>query len=267
MVNKIINSFALVVMLFVGSVGYAQTLPKQQNPPKLVNDFANIFSSRQSAQLEKKLSAFSDTTSTQIAVVTVNSLEGLSASEFATTLAHEWGIGVKGKDNGVLLLVKPKTLLSKGEVFIAVGYGLEGAIPDVLASRIVREVLIPSFQKSDIYGGVNDATTLLMGLSSGEYSADKLMRGDESGALHIIIFFVIFIVISILSDRARRRANRSQTYSGNQTTTDIPPILLFGPFLGHRSSSRSSGFGGGGFGGFGGFGGGGFGGGGAGGSW
>lgn len=263
MVNSFIKWLALSFLMMVSAVGYAQEFPKQSSPPRLVNDFASIFTSQQINALEKKLVAFSDTTSTQIAVVSVKSLGGMDISTYATELAQAWGIGVKGKDNGVLVLVKPKVGTAKGETFIAVGYGLEGAIPDVIASRIVREVMLPNFQNSQMYKGVDEATSLLMGFASGEYSADAIASKEESGGASVLFFVIAMIVISFLRASARQRSATSQTYTGNNTTTNIPPILFFGPTFGRSHSSRSGGFGGG----FGGFGGGGFGGGGAGGSW
>ena len=126
-------------------------IPGRPNPPRLVNDFAGLFSPAQTAELERMLVDFSDTTSNQITVVTVNDLEGYDSSEYATRIGLDWQVGTAQFNNGVVVLVKPKTPDSYGDAFIAVGYGLEGAIPDAYATRIVREQMIPHFKNNDYY--------------------------------------------------------------------------------------------------------------------
>ncbi len=269
MENRFMRYLLSLLAIFTIATASAQNFPSQQNPPRLVNDFANIFTSNEEKTLERKLVGFSDTTSTQIAVVTVKSLDGIEPSQYATELAHKWGIGVKGKDNGVLILVKPKTSDSKGEVYIAVGYGLEGAIPDVIASRIVRDVMIPNFQQGAIYAGVTAAATDLMHLATGEYTAEGYGKGKSRGLpINLIIVIGIF-VISIIQTIVRKRRGGGATYDDGNVIHDPMAPFIFGSMLG-RSSRGSGGFdnfGGFGGGGFGGFSGGGFGGGGAGGSW
>ena len=112
----------------------------------------------QVASLETKLVNFDDTTSTQIAIVTVKSLNGYSKEEFTDRIGEKWGVGRKGKDNGVLILIKPKYGNERGQARISVGYGLEGAIPDAIANRIVNYDLIPYFKQGDYYTGLDKAT-------------------------------------------------------------------------------------------------------------
>ncbi len=268
MVNRVLKWIAAALLITIATLASAQNYPKPQSPQRLVNDFANMLSPREVSALEHKLVNFSDTTSAQIAIVTVNSLDGYSSAQYATGLAHEWGVGEKGKDNGVLILLKPKTTFSKGEVYIAVGYGLEGAIPDAMSSRIVRNTLIPAFQRNQIYQGLDKSVDALMALSTGEYSASP--RGGNGGGipsgLAIVIIVVMIGLLRALSMSNNTSRNIDSTHGG---TTVIPPIWFF-PMGSSRSRSSwgggsSGGFGGGGS--FGGFGGGGFGGGGAGGSW
>ena len=113
----------------------AQDLPDPMTPRRLVNDFAGVFTPQQQHALEQKLVAFDRKTSTQIAIVTVGDLGGYAPSEYAQRLSDQWGVGQKGKDNGLLILIKPKTQDSNGEVINAVGYGLEGVVPDITAGR------------------------------------------------------------------------------------------------------------------------------------
>ena len=154
----------------------AQDLPEPMRPKRIVNDFTQLFSPQQQQALEQKLRNFNDTSSTQIAIVTVPYPTRLRPSDYAQRLAEKWGVGQKGKDNGVLLLIKPKSRTEKGQVAIAVGYGLEGVIPDAIASRIIRNEIIPEFQQNNYYRGINKATDVLMQLAGGEFTAEQYAR-------------------------------------------------------------------------------------------
>jgi len=104
-INQMIKNLFFILPVLVCSFSYAQDLPERPRPPKLVNDFANIIGDREELALERKLVAYHDTTSTQIAVVTINSLNGNDIADYSFRLGEAWGIGGKGKDNGVLVLV------------------------------------------------------------------------------------------------------------------------------------------------------------------
>ena len=110
----------LLFLLFV-SVSWAQTFPEPMNPPRLVNDFVNFFTPQEVELLEQKLVTFNKETSNQIVVLTVDDLQGLEPSEYAIRIFDKWGIGGKGKDNGILILIKPKTANERGELFIGAG--------------------------------------------------------------------------------------------------------------------------------------------------
>ena len=245
----------------------AQDIPNKPANEKLVTDYTGVLSQSQQQSLEQKLEAFARQTSTQIAVVLVKSLNGYDKADFTQRLAQKWGIGEKGKDNGILIMVKPKTADSNGQAFIATGYGLEGAVPDAITKRIVENEMIPRFRQNDYFGGINQATNVLISLTKGEYTADQYAqrtKNKESSPFFglffiIILFFVIF---------GRARAARHYSVGHN-----IPFWLALTMLGSSGNSSRgsfgnfSSGSGSFGGGGFGGFGGGSFGGGGAGGSW
>lgn len=240
-------------------------IPRKPVPPRLVNDYADLFTPSQEAGLEMMLTAFDDSTSNQIAVVTVNDLEGYSPAEFGTRIGIEWQVGSEKFDNGIVIVVKPKTENSKGEVNISVGYGLEGAIPDAYAKRIIENNMIPHFRTEDYYGGVEEACTVLMKLASGEISEPD-SEDDGSYAL-LILFFILFIIFTVIILRIDRRngGNRGRRIYDDG---DIASSILIGNLLGSSGRGSSGWSGGGGFGGgFGGFGGGSFGGGGASGSW
>lgn len=270
---RLISICILLCLSFANDL-IAQDIPAKPVPPRLVNDFAGILSTREVNSLEQKLVAFNDSTSTQIAVVTVKSLDGYPIEDYSQRLAEKWGIGQKGRNNGMLVLIKPKTGNERGQARIETGYGVEGAVPDLLASEIVDNEMIPSFRNGDYYGGIDKATSTLMALSRGEFTADqyqKNMRGSSAKKDKPGIFLIIFIIfLIILFSRRGGGGGRNRRITSRN---DLPFWLLMG-MLGSGRSHRGSwggfsgggGFGGGG-GGFGGFGGGSFGGGGASGSW
>lgn len=160
---------------------------------------------QQTAALEKKLRNFNDTSSTQIAVVTVPSLYGYAPNDYAQQLAEKWGIGQKGKDNGILVLLKPKKNNENGQVAIAVGYGLEGVIPDAIASRIIRNEMLPAFRQNDYYTGINKATDILMQLSAGEFTADQYAKknNNDTGRWIFLPFLVVFLVPLMLRKKKK----------------------------------------------------------------
>lgn len=249
---------SFVVLLFFFFNGNALELPEPMTPKRIVNDFTGLFGKTELNALETKLRHFNDTSSTQIAVVTVRDLQGYDPNDYAQRLGEKWGIGQKGKDNGILILIKPKSNREKGQVAIAVGYGLEGVVPDITASRIIRKEIIPEFQEGKFYKGIDRATDILMELSAGEYTAEEYTKGRGFPGLWFLFVLVFFILPIFL----RRRKGFTTDHHGSSGN---PFIFLGGP----GSGRNSGGFGGfsSGSGGFGGFGGGGFGGGGASGSW
>ena len=245
-----------LVCLLAAAMSYA--VPSRPDPQRLVNDLARVFTPEQVSRLENTLVAFDDSTSNQIAVVTVKDLEGYDASEYAVRIGLDWGVGSEQFNNGIVLLVKPKTFDSAGQVFIAVGYGLEGAIPDAYAKRIIENELIPHFRNNDYYAGVEAACDVLMKLASGEISEPR--GEEEDDALLEIIATLLFIglLIFIFIIAIGQNDDNGHSSGGGRRTIYVGPIITSG-----RSYGGGSSFGGG----FGGFGGGSFGGGGAGGSW
>ena len=149
----------------------AQTLLARPEPPRLVNDYAGVLSASELQSLENKLVAFNDSTSNQIAVVIVNDLQGYDRSEFAYKVAKDWGVGQGDFNNGLLVLVKTKTESSAGQIFIATGYGLEGALPDILAARILDEQVVPRFRRGDFAGGLEAGIDGILAATRGEYTA------------------------------------------------------------------------------------------------
>ncbi len=249
-------------------MGQAQNIPDAPNPPRLVNDLVGILDGSQINQLESALVEFNDQTSTQIVVAIVSTLDGTEASDFAFKLGEKWGIGQKGKNNGILILIKPKVDGEKGKAFIAVGYGLEGVVPDAIANRIVNNEMIPRFKQNDYYGGIVSAVNVIVGLTKGEFTAENYgkskSKSKDKSPIGIIVFVIIIVIIAIIS------GSNNNNHKNNMGGSNLPFWMLLGAALGSSSSRGSSGgFGGfsSGGGSFGGFGGGSFGGGGSGGSW
>jgi uncharacterized protein len=265
---KNLRNIVIIFLVFSGFV-FGQDIPQRPTPPRLVNDFTGTLSEQQSDNLERKLVTFFDTTGNQITIVIVPSLNGYDKSEYAYAIGEKWGVGKKEFDNGVVVLVKPKTTSERGEAFIATGYGLEGAIPDAISKRIVEQEMIPRFKQNDYYGGLNAATDVLMALAAGEYSAKQYSEGSGKNGLGFFVPIIVMIIIIILISKNK---NDHYTTGGKGSSSSMPfwTAMWLGSTMGGSSGSSwggsSGGFGGGG-GGFGGFGGGSFGGGGAGGSW
>lgn len=268
MMAKIRHLFLLLFVL--ATVLPTAAIPPKPSPQRLVNDFAGLFTAGQVDELERKLVAFDDSTSNQITVVTVNDLEGRAAAEYADRIGIEWGVGSKAYNNGIVVLVKPKTSDSGGQVTIQVGYGLEGTIPDIYASRIIRNDMIPHFQENDYYGGVVQACENLMALASGEISEPRSRDDDddpfESLLAMLVILFLILLIIKIIRHSGGNGGGGSGT-GGRDRHIWVGPIGSSSWGGSSRGSSWGGRFGGGFGGGFGGFGGGSFGGGGASGSW
>jgi uncharacterized protein len=252
---------SILLLLVVFTKVNAQDCLLEKSPVQdLVQDYANILSDAEEQTLRQALIAFNDSISNQILIVTVTDLCGYEKSEFTYTLGEKWGVGQDGKDNGIVIMVKPKEIDGRGEVFIAPGYGLEGVLPDAIAKRIVENEMIPLFKQKDYYGGIENAVVTVMQITGGEYSAGDY--ANSNGLKNILPFLgVIFIFIIIMI----MKAGKTRKYASTNNMGFWAAWALVG------ASSRSHGgsfgnFGSGG-GGFGGFGGGSFGGGGAGGSW
>jgi len=262
----------VLIWIAAGFALNAQFLLPRPEPPRLVNDLAGILSEGEVQALENKLVAFNDSTSNQIAVVIVSDLQGYDRSEFAYRVARDWGVGQGDFNNGLLVLVKPKSGSSNGQVFIATGYGLEGAIPDIACADIIDREIIPRFRENDYYGGIDAGTNVLMSLAAGEYSYDNYAGGGSSGSIPgVIIFLMILVFIFIISAGSSNNKHLRRNGSSNLPLWLLLSMMGGGKSHGGSWGGFSGGSGGGGFsgggGGFGGFGGGGFGGGGAGGSW
>lgn len=240
-----------VFLLFLASLLQAQ-IPERPDPPKLYNDLSGTrFIDEASAQeLEKRLEDFYHQTSNQICIVIVDDLHGMEASDFSFQLGNKWGVGSKEFNNGIVILVKPTGGQGQRDLFIAVGYGLEGAITD-LATKYIREnEIVPLLREGRNYEALLAGVSALEKAAKGEYNKVVKRKSPFKVKNIIIVIIIVIVILSFIS----RNSGGGGTYTRGGWTGGR---YYGGSFGGGRSSG----------GGFGGFGGGSFGGGGSGGKW
>lgn len=250
----------LVLVVFTAS---SQDILKPPNPPRLVNDAANILSPEQRQILEDKLVALDDSTSNQITIVTIPSLNGYDIADYANKLFRDWGIGGKKNNNGILVLIA----IEERRVRIEVGYGLEGAIPDITASSIIDNEITPAFKEGNYYRGLDNAIDALSKAAAGEYHVAR-QRDDDGGGSILVFIIILFVILMIVGNSGKGGGGGKG--GGMMSRRGFSgwwiPLLFNGGGGGRGGGGGFGGFGGGG-GGFGGFGGGSSGGGGASGGW
>lgn len=268
--SKGIFQFVLLLsVLFSCNCIFSQfTIPEKPSLQTSIYDYANLFSTNEKTQLEEKLIRYSDTTTTQIVVITIESLKGEDVSLLATKWGHTWGVGgTKKDDNGVIILI------SKNDRKIAInpGYGLEDRLTAGIGGEIIRNIIIPEFKAGSYYNGVNKGTDALFDVFKGKYKGTRKQAKQEQD-FPFLPFIIIIAFILILASRNKGGGSGNSGNSGGGGPSLLDVIILsnlgrnsggFGGGFGGGSSG--GGFGGGGFGG--GFGGGGFSGGGSSGSW
>ena len=249
--------FITFLALLIHGFATAQEIPQRPSPPRLVNDLADVLSAAEEQQIERFLTAYDDSTSTQIVVLTVASTQGNDVILYGAEVGEAWGVGQKGKDNGIVLVVA----VEDRKVGISVGYGIEEFQNAAYTQRIIDELILPQFKSGDYFGGIANGLAGIVSVLSGKFENEH-PRSQNDGAKETA--FIIFLVILFFVLLSLRRGGRGGNRGGGLGS------FATGYWLGSMGSSsfRGGGFGGGfGGGGFGGFGGGSFGGGGASGSW
>jgi len=255
---KKIFLFSLLSLLF--TFAFAQDFPEKPNT--LVNDYANVLSADQKQQLETKLVAFNDSSSTQIAIAILKSVGDYDINEYAVELGRKWGVGQSGKNNGIMIVVA----VGDRKISIQTGYGLEGALPDIYAKRIIDNDIKPNFRAGNYYAGLDEATTSIIKYTRGEYKNDSPKASSKKGGSGSIIIIIIIVIVIIIIMR-KGGGGGSEVIGGRGASNALFWAMLFGSGGGRSSGGWGGGSSGGGGGGFGGFGGGSFGGGGSSGSW
>ena len=173
---------ATILLAAIPAFILAQKIPDPMQPPRMVNDFSGLLSQGDCNRLEAELREFYAQTSSQIYIVTLDDLQGQDISQYSFLLGEQWGIGTRGKDNGILILVHPSGDKKHGDAFIATGYGLEGAVPDITANHIVAFDIIPHFKQLDYFGGLQAAVKTIMDLTRGEYTAEEYLKRKQAAA-------------------------------------------------------------------------------------
>ena len=263
--NKAMLRLTTAVLLCLTALTAVAQVPPRPDPPRLVNDFAGILGDCQ--WLEDSLEKIAMETSNQICVVTMEDLGGYDKAMMAYEIGEKWGVGKKGNNNGVVILIKPKTAEGKGEAFIAPGYGLEGAITDAISTRIVNQKMIPYFKENDYLGGVWAGAKAVRDLAIGEYNEEDYAADDGGDALLGLILFIAIMALFFYLASKSNSGNSGDRNNRDTGTWGGPIIFTSGSDWGRGGSSWGGGGSFGGGGGWGGFGGGSFGGGGGGGSW
>lgn len=263
---KKITCILLLVFTTIGSLtlygqnaSIDQVIKTPPNPPKLVNDYANILTADQKQALETKLYQFDDTTSNQVAVVIVSRLDGMDVADAAIEIGRSWGVGGKKNNNGVILLIS----VEDRKLNISPGYGLEKSLPDLTCQQIIKNIIVPNFKGSDYYRGIDEGTDAIIQATKGEFKAPKnYNRKGKPFSIGKIIFIIIIIVVFMSISSGGRGGGGFMSRRGYRGFGGGP---IF--FPGGGGGGFGGGGGGGSSGGFGGFGGGSFGGGGSSGSW
>lgn len=264
--NRIFQFTFLLLAFFTCNAIFAQfTIPEKPSFQTSVYDYANVLSASEKTQLEEKLVRYSDSTSTQIVVITIESLKGEDIGILTPKWAHQWGIGQAKEDNGVLIL------LAKAErkIWISPGYGLEDRLTAGIGGEITRNIIIPEFKAGSYYKGLDKGADALFDVFKGKYKGERKQQ-SKGKSFPILPFIVIVVIVLILISRNKKGGggNSGNNSGGGPSLMDVILLSSLGRSGGSGfGGSSGGGFGGGGGGFGGGFGGGGFSGGGSGGSW
>lgn len=254
--------YLLLTFFCITSVFAQFTIPEIPKFQTSVYDYANVLSAEEKSQLEEKLVRYSDSTSTQIVVITIESLKGEDIGILTPKWGQQWGIGGTEKnDNGVIIL------LAKAErkIWISAGYGLEDRLTAGIGGEITRNIIIPEFKAGSYYNGLEKGTNAIFDVFKGKYKGERKKNKKEK--FPILPVVIIVIVIFVIASKNKNNGGNSGNSGGGIDLFDMIILSSLGRNGGGGSFGGGS-FGGGDGGGFGGgFGGGGFSGGGSGGDW
>ena len=261
--NTLLTLKLFVCFLFT-QISFAQfDIPEKPVFQTSVYDYANVLNANEKAQLEEKLIKYSDSTTTQIVVITIESLKGEDIGILTPKWGQTWGIGgTKKNDNGVIIL------LAKAEkkIWISAGYGLEDRLTAGIGGEITRNIIIPEFKAGSYYKGLDKGTDAIIDVFKGKYKGERKQTKEKDFPIFPLIVIVVILFV-LISRNKNSGGNSGNSNGGGPSLLDVIILSSLGRNSGGGGFGGSSGggFGGGGFGG--GFGGGGFSGGGSGGDW
>ncbi|MGG7048201.1 MULTISPECIES: TPM domain-containing protein [unclassified Campylobacter] len=220
--RKILALFLLLGTIFSGI--FALDFPQLSGR---VVDSAQILNQSTKDELEQILANFEQNSSTQVVVTTINSLQNKDIESYANELARAWGIGQKGKDNGVLLLVAP----NERKVRIEVGYGLEGEITDAIASLILEQTILPKFRQNNYDAGVKNGIANIIAAASGAFEASQDSSSEDLpfSLMGALFGFALTFLGAIFKSKTGKQLGFSLTFSG-LLATFINDALAVEPF-------------------------------------
>ena len=251
----------IFVSLIFSMLSFGQfTIPPKPSFQTSVYDYASVLAANEKAALEQKLIKYSDSTTTQIVVITVETINGENIGLLAPRWGQEWGIGgTEQNDNGVIVLLAKK----ERKIWISPGYGVEDRLTAGIVGQITRSEILPAFKAGSYYNGLDKGTDAIFQALKGKYKGARQKNGDGQG-FPFIIFVVIFIILLLIISKGKNKGGNSGNRGGGIDLFDMIILSSLGRSggggFGGGGSSDGGGFGGG-------FGGGGFSGGGAGGDW
>lgn len=195
--------FSIVLLLLSLTVQAAPQFPPLSGR---VVDEAGLLSTQTESTLSGRLAGFEQESGTQVVVVTLKSLQSYSIEEYGYQLGRHWGIGQKGENNGVLLIVAP----NERKVRIEVGYGLEGVLTDAISHSIIQNAILPNFKANNYERGIVQGADAILLALGGQYKETQQTRrekpaAEDEGAPYAMLFFVAFILGEFLNNFIRRR--------------------------------------------------------------
>ena len=203
--------YLFILLLAIAQVTFAQDFPAPKQPARLVNAYNDFLSQAEINRLESKLLAYADSTSTQIALIIINSTDGQDPNLYAAELGETWGVGKQGFDNGMVLLVASEDRT----VTIQNGYGLEHVITDAASISIIQNHILPAFKQGQPYVGLSNGLDQIFKLLRGEYKADpKKSPGKKKKVPFFIIVIVLFVLFSLFKNRFGGPGSRGGGFSG-----------------------------------------------------
>lgn len=183
--------FSSILALLILSTGVALAYQSPGNPTGFVNDYTETLSASDKSAIENTLINFKNETTNEIVIVLISNLSGDTIENFANELFREWGIGDGEKNNGILVLIAKDERKAR----IEVGYGLEGAVPDILAKRILDDEILSQVKEGNYSIGLTQGVNALMSATRGEYiPTQHIDNTDETiGFSSAIVFFVLIL--------------------------------------------------------------------------
>ena len=265
--NSMQKTYKIVLSVIISicfvQISFGQfSIPEKPTLQTSVYDYVKLFSGSQKTGLEQKLIQYSDSTSTQIVLITIETTKGENIDILAANWGHKWGIGQEKEDNGILVLLA----LNDKKIAIQTGYGIEHVLTDALTKRVIEKIIIPEFKKGAFHGGLDKGADVIFEILKGTYENNS-PKNTDSGIPVFAIILIIFIILIIIFSKKDRGGNGGKGFRRDSTAGNILEAIILSRAGrgGFGGGSSGGGFGSGGFGG--GFGGGGFGGGGASGGW